>query len=296
MSGQYGYGRSSGGQQQKKITNVDLVLVIDATGSMYNCIETVKENAKNLYYDLCRLVEEEGIRTIHQMRIRVIAFRDYLEYENEIASPLSKEPHVPMMATEFFRMPDEIDDFVEAINSIEAVGGGDAEEDALEALAFAMRSNWSPASPGVDRRQIIALWTDADAHEIGYGRASEVYPPAMAKNFRELEEWWGLFDQMHIQRHEKTTGYMDHTSKRLLLFAPGIKTVENFRTKEKVSTGTIWNEIYNNWDNVQWIETEEGQYSKSLEAVDRESVLYTEYTETILKPLFKTVVSRTKGQ
>ena len=81
MTDNYGYGNSSRGG--KKRTNVDLVLVIDATGSMADCIETVKENAKNLYGDLCNWVKNENLRTIHQMRIRVVAFRDYLAFEYE---------------------------------------------------------------------------------------------------------------------------------------------------------------------------------------------------------------------
>ena len=41
------------GNYRRKKFDVDIVLVIDATGSMWRCIQTVKENANRLYDDIC---------------------------------------------------------------------------------------------------------------------------------------------------------------------------------------------------------------------------------------------------
>ena len=74
---------------------VDLVFCIDATGSMGPLLDTVKANALNLYRDLMKIMDRKNKR-VEQVRIRIIAFRDY-KYDQETA----------MMVTDFFRLPDK---------------------------------------------------------------------------------------------------------------------------------------------------------------------------------------------
>ena len=57
--------------------NVDMVFCIDATGSMRHVIDFVKQNALNLYRDIADEMEKKH-KEINQMRVRVIAFRDYV--------------------------------------------------------------------------------------------------------------------------------------------------------------------------------------------------------------------------
>ncbi len=244
----------------RKRFDVDIVLVIDATGSMERCIQTVKENAKRLYDDICDRMREDK-REIHEMRLRVIAFRDYREYV--------KDNLPPMMATPFFKMPEEVSKFHEAVSSIQAAGGGDIPEDGLEALAFAIRSNWAAPQPGIDRRQIIVLWTDAPTHELGYGKDVDIYPKAMAKDFAELTAWWGEQDEEAIARQEAGRGFMSYESKRLLLYAP----------KEEP-----WTTIASGWKNVIHVATTQDQYAKTLNELARSE----EYSE-IVKLLVKTI-------
>ena len=59
---------------------VDLVFCIDATGSMGPLLDTVKANALNLYRDLMKIMDRKNKR-VEQVRIRIIAFRDY-KYES----------------------------------------------------------------------------------------------------------------------------------------------------------------------------------------------------------------------
>lgn len=63
---------------------VDMVFCIDATGSMENftgsqkcIINMVKENALNFYDDFVKVMESKS-KHVRQLRIRVVAFRDYL--------------------------------------------------------------------------------------------------------------------------------------------------------------------------------------------------------------------------
>ena len=106
--------------------NVDMVFCIDATGSMGGLIEKVKDNALNFYQDVQRMMTNKQ-KTIAQLRVRVIAFRDYAADGDDA-----------MMVTDFFNLPEEEKDFEETVRSIHAEGGGDIPEDGLEALAYAI--------------------------------------------------------------------------------------------------------------------------------------------------------------
>lgn len=195
--------------------DVDLVFCIDATGSMDPLIDMVKRNALNFYDDLVRVMEKnpQGMpKRLDSVRIRVIAFRDYLA-----------DGANAMLTTDFFTMPEQAENFKACVNSIRADGGGDEPEDGLEALAYAIRSPWMKPTQGRKRRQVIVVWTDASTHSIGYGAKSSYYPKDMVKDFVELTEWW------------ESGEFVDKQSKRLLLFAPD---------KE------AWSTLSTNWDNV----------------------------------------------
>ncbi len=177
--------------------NVDMVFCIDATGSMRHVIDFVKKNALSLYEDIVSAMEKKH-KVISQMRVRVIAFRDYVADGEEA-----------MLSSEFFVLPDEAQQFYQCISGISAKGGGDIPEDALEALGYAIRSDWT--REGVKKRHIIVMWSDAPTHELGYGKVAPWYPEGMAKDFDELSLWW---------EDEQFGGNMDENAKRLLLFAP----------------------------------------------------------------------------
>ena len=55
--------------------NVDMVFVIDTTGSMRPVLDLVKNNALNFYNDVTQTMSMKG-KTINQLRIRVVAFKD----------------------------------------------------------------------------------------------------------------------------------------------------------------------------------------------------------------------------
>ncbi len=216
-----------------KITyNVDMVFCIDATGSMGGVIDMVKNNALSFYTDVTNAMAKKG-KTIDKLRVRVVAFRDYLADGDDA-----------MLVTDFFSLPEDAANFESCIRSIEAFGGGDDPEDGLEALGYAIKSSWNNDS--MKKRQVIVVWTDATTHEIGYGRSAPNYPGKMAKSFDELTTWWG---------DKQNTGFINQNAKRLLLFAPN---------------GPYWNTISDTWDNVMHFPSVAG---KGLGEFDYEQII-----------------------
>jgi len=215
--------------------HVDMVFCIDATGSMRHVIDFVKQNALDLYQDIVDVMAKKH-KVISQIRVRVIAFRDYVADGEEEA----------MLSSDFFVLPEQDAQFYECVKGIDAKGGGDIPEDGLEALGYAIRSDWT--REGVKKRHIIVLWSDAPTHPLGSGRIAPWYPANMAKNFEELSLWW---------EDEQLGGYMDENAKRLLLFAPDAPE---------------WSRISQEWEQVIHVQTtSEGlmeiEYQQVIDAV-----------------------------
>lgn len=192
--------------------NVDIVFCIDVTGSMGPILNLVKSKALSFYRDLTSEMSHKG-KNINQLRAKIVAFRDY-----------GADDDNAMLVTDFFDLEKNSDQFKRVINSLEPVGGGDEPEDALEALAFSMKSDWT--REGDKRRHLIVVWSDASTHPIGATRSSLFYPKNMVKTFEELTNLWdgGLGNG----------GLMDDNAKRLLIFAPEAE---------------YWTTISDNWDN-----------------------------------------------
>jgi hypothetical protein len=201
----------------------------DFSGSQKKIINMVKQNALNFYSDFSALMAKKSKKVL-QLRVRVIAFRDY-RADGEHA----------MLVTDFFNLPQQEKEFEACINSIHADGGGDIPEDALEALAYAIKSKWT--TEGAKKRQVIVVWTDAGAHDLGFGSVSPYYPKGMPKDMAELSDWWYDMNEDH---------------KRLILFAPNEPS---------------WNYIADQWDQVAHMQSVAGNglaeqsYSSILEFI-----------------------------
>jgi len=176
--------------------NVDIVMCIDSTGSMGSLIERVKESALRFHDDLQRKLTAKD-KNVDVLRVKVISFRDYYVDGNK-----------SMTVSPFYELPKDASSFSSFVNPITADGGGDEPENGLEALALAIKSDWS--TTGDKRRQIIVIWTDASAHklELNAGSKPANYPTDLPKNLDELTDWW-----------EGQT-YMSSSAKRLILFTP----------------------------------------------------------------------------
>ncbi len=188
---------------------VDIVLCVDATGSMASIIERVKTNAMKFYDDLASKMKEKD-KHVDKLRIKVIAFRDY--YVDGDKS---------MLRSVFFNLPEEQSNFNTFVSSIVADGGGDEPETGLEALSLAIKSDWTKA--GDKRRHVIVIWTDASVHplEKDMGKKPAGYPQGIPTNLDELTDLW------------YSQSYMSPSAKRLVLFAPD---------------AYCWTDLANQWD------------------------------------------------
>jgi hypothetical protein len=203
---------------------VDIVFCIDATGSMRPVIDAVKENVRS-FHDLLSSAMAEKSKSISQLRVRVIAFRDFADNADDA-----------LVFTDFFKLPAQREEFEKFVSRLHADGGGDEPESALEALAVAIDSDWER---GLDRRRhVVVMFTDAAAHPLGDPsvRAEATYPQAAPASIDELFERWGYQGSAEAS--------MELAAKRLLLFAPD----------------TIpWNAIAKDWENTIFLPSRAGE-------------------------------------
>jgi len=188
--------------------NVDIVMCIDGTGSMAPIIDQVKENALSFYQKFADAMDEND-KSVEVLRVKVIVFRDYgCDAE-------------PMKESEFFTLPDQNEQFRAFVNGITAMGGGDIPENALEALALALKSNWTTG--GSKRRHAVLVFSDAPALALGERASQPGYPAGMPKNLGELGAWWEGTDQTLGSTYQPNAG-------RLVAFVPNAEPWTDLQT------------------------------------------------------------------
>jgi hypothetical protein len=186
--------------------NIDVVFCIDGTGSMAPCIEGVKGNARRFHLEFVKAMTDLGSE-IDSMRVKVIVFRDYADGGDDV-----------MQISPFYELPDDDADFASFLGGVSASGGGDANENGLEALYFAMKSDFTI---GPKDRQVIALFTDADALRLGERSGEPGYPADMV-DMRGFGDMWACISQdSSFKLREK--------SKRLVMFAPSGSVYEELK-------------------------------------------------------------------
>lgn len=177
--------------------NIDIVFCIDGTGSMVPCIESVKANARRFHLEFVSAMTDLGSE-IDSMRIKVIVFRDYHDDGDQA-----------MVQSPFFELPTDMADFENFLADISANGGGDGPENGLEALYYAMRSDFTTAAKD---RQVIVLFSDAEALALKQ-RAGEASYPADMVDEEGLSQMWNCVTQdSDLKLRER--------NKRLVIFAP----------------------------------------------------------------------------
>lgn len=186
----------------------DFVFVIDGTESMVPVIETVKDYCKNFYAEVEKALFGHE-KKIGLCRVKIIVYRDYY-----------CDGSYAMDETDFYVVPDENEALNEYLSGIEAKGGGDLPENGLEALALAMRSDWSTGE--TRKRHIIVMFTDAPAHPLEDKRRALVpdYPYGMLESYDDLYTAWSS-SQGICDGDDKLADYrMNSDAERLILFAP----------------------------------------------------------------------------
>ena len=178
--------------------NVDIVMCIDGTGSMSPIIEEVKRNALSFHGRFVETMEENG-KQVGQLRVKVIVFRDFI-CDSE-----------PMTESPFFDLPSENTAFQSFVDRIEACGGGDTPENALEAIALALKSRWTTG--GSRRRHCVLVFSDAPALALGERADCPNYPAGLPKTLAGLGDWWTGADQYFSGTYQPKAG-------RLVAFVP----------------------------------------------------------------------------
>ncbi len=182
-------------QSNLQSRKIDLVFVIDGTGSMTPCLDMVKDAARTFYKKFEEKMKDMG-SSIDLLRVKLIVFRDYECDSN------------PMDESPFYELPLDLADFESKLSSIKAIGGGDANENGLEALHFAFNSDF--IARGLKDRQVIVLFTDTDALKLGERSDLKNYPKNMVDETRFISEW--------IMPGQ--TSKLNPRGKRLVIYAP----------------------------------------------------------------------------
>lgn len=177
--------------------NIDVVFCIDGTGSMAPCIESVKSNARRFHLEFVSAMTDLGSE-IDSMRVKVIVFRDYHD-DGEQA----------MVESSFFELPTDTADFEKFLADISANGGGDGPENGLEAMYYAMKSDFTT---GAKDRQVIVLFTDAEALDLKQRASEDNYPADMVDEAGLIEMWACMAQDSGFKLRER--------NKRLVMFAP----------------------------------------------------------------------------
>jgi Mg-chelatase subunit ChlD len=137
-------------------TNIDLVFVMDCTGSMGPYIDSTKENIKKIITQ----IKQKGNCEI--IKFGLIAYRDH-------------PPQDKTFITKKFDFTEDINVMQTYLDELSAIGGGDAPEALTTGLLEANNFNWSDNST-----KILILITDAPPH--GLGEFGDYFPNGEPNN------------------------------------------------------------------------------------------------------------------
>ena len=212
--------------KSKKLNcSVDIVFVIDATGSMRQIMEKIKQLAIALPKSLTDAVKMAG-KNMRKIRIKVI---DFADFKSEGKDTIHESPFYNA-STQIINIINEFDS-IKMVNELgEGRGGDEIPENALEAIWLAMNSDFTEEKPDEDVRQIIMVFTDASplnfqerAKYPGYARYN--FPARLS----EMRALWGKYYGADLQlkppsTDEEIESYLKTKlapgCARMLLYAP----------------------------------------------------------------------------
>lgn len=206
---------------------LDVVMCVDATGSMQNTLFAVQSNISNFKTNLDAAISAAGYRAFDRTRVRVIYYRDYggngwlnlpayswYARSYGYSTPLSGADlgdNPALIASNFYDMAssNEVGAFRNFVSGQYANGGGDLPESGLECLWAAMNSAWtrvgdslSSGAKVTDVFPIVSIYTDAGAHPPNFAASVQNpgYPATMPRDFDSLLRQWNdasVIDQKH---------------------------------------------------------------------------------------------------
>lgn len=209
--------------------NADFVFVLDATATMGVFIDRFRREFLPEFTKQLGNISSPG----DAVRYKVIIFRDYgSEGENAI-----KE-------SRFFKIPEEADELGHAMLYVEAGGGGDSPENGLEAIYYALKSDFAKG----EGTQTIFFFTDADAVALGKRKDCDGYPKDMVDEEGLKKLWLG-----------KTPSRLTQRGKRMIMFAP---------------EGTAYSRIAAEMDNTVFVPTVKSGNLNDIDLEDAVKMLF----------------------
>ena len=206
-----------------KERKIDIIFVMDGTGSMSPCIDKIKANAIKFYKDFVDKMTNEYSSNVEELNIKVITFRDY-GYDGKKSMEISEGWF------EIIGGDDTL--FEDHLKTIVAQGGGDDPENGLEALYYAMTSDWK--ANGDNDRQIIVLFSDTNALPLKNRAGNADYPENMVDEAGLLNTWMCLKPEFVGQSDFK----LKERCKRLVMFAPAGTVYEKMQQEYNRSVFT----------------------------------------------------------
>lgn len=215
----------------KLVRALDVVLCVDATGSMYRTLSAVQNNISSFKTNLDAAISTAGYRPFDRTRVRVLYYRDYggfgvynflwPHYYQFSGKDLGDDPAI--VASSFYDMASagDLASFRSFVSTQSAQGGGDLPESGLECLWQAMHSPWTRAGDALsngakvtDVFPVISIYTDAGAHppNFRYSTQNPTYPADMPRNYAQLLAAWN------------DASVVDQTNRSILFYGdPGVE-------------------------------------------------------------------------
>lgn len=188
-------------QNDYSLYYADVVMCIDGSARMSNVIDEVKLRVLSFGNDYIEAMSEVD-NTLKELRIKVIVFREFGKEGKAIEE------------SKFFTLPADDAEFTEFVRNIQAVGGGETASNALEALALAIKSDWT--TKGHRRRYGIMMFSNGGIVPFGAHKDHPDYPHGMPKDFDSLYNWWegwdNTFKGTYIPRFAKFTAFVPYMS------------------------------------------------------------------------------------
>lgn len=188
-------------QNDYSLYYVDVVMCIDGSARMSNVIDEVKLRVLSFGNEYIEAMSEVD-NTLKELRIKVIVFREFGKEGKAIEE------------SKFFTLPADDAEFTEFVRNIQAVGGGETSSNALEALALAIKSDWT--TKGHRRRYGIMMFSNGGIVPIGAHKDHPDYPHGMPKDFDSLYNWWegwdNTFKGTYVPRFAKFTAFVPYMS------------------------------------------------------------------------------------
>lgn len=147
---------SEEGTPHKKRGVVDIVFLMDATGSMEECIDALKANVTTFVDSMCEPSQQNPVK---DWRVKVVGFRDFHEDDEPLVdNPFVKEPAAissQLAALEAMGGGDEPESLLDAIYHVAHMGQTDKSVQELDPNKWRYRSQAA---------RVVIIFTDATYH------------------------------------------------------------------------------------------------------------------------------------